>query len=292
MASLQIVSDLHLESPRSSYEVFEIPPKAPYLALLGDVGYLVHHEEEYLGFLRRHLAKFRVIFLVLGNHEPWHSSWEESQPDLGELVILDRDKYRIETPSGKSIRVLGCTLFSHVPPSAAEAVSFGVNDFYYTENWSVEQHNSAFARDLAWLNSEVAALEAEAADLEAEIAISVVKVAVMGPEVAAILEADAPGWTETKDETVVVVLTHFSPTRDVRASDPQHRASRITSAFATDLRDATCWRSPAVKLWAFGHTHYNCDFVDDDTGMRVVANQRGYYGSQVQPFADKVVEIV
>lgn len=245
-----------------------------YLALLGDVGYLVHHEIEYLGFLRRQLAKFRVVFLVLGNHEPWHSTWEdclrtarrwernfrqekemESQTELGELVILDRDKYRIETASGETITVLGCTLFSRVPPEAAEAVSFGINDFYHTAGWSVEQHNAAFERDLAWLNAEVTALQG--------------------------------------DGRTIVVLTHYSPTVDGRASDPRHQASPITSGFATDLRAATCWRSRDVKLWAFGHTHFNCDFIDHSTGKRVFANQRGYYASQSQAFmADAVVEIL
>ncbi|KAI0450669.1 hypothetical protein F5B21DRAFT_489972 [Xylaria acuta] len=80
--------------------------------------------------------------------------------ELGELVILDRNKYRIEATSGETITVLGCTLFSRVPPEAAEAVSFGINDFYYTAGWSVEQqHNAAFKRDPAWLNAEVTALK-------------------------------------------------------------------------------------------------------------------------------------
>jgi hypothetical protein len=177
----------------------------------------------------------------------------ESQTEPGKFVILDRDKYRTETTSEEFITVLGCTLFSRVPSEAAEAVSFGINDFYYTAGWSVEQHNAAFERDLAWLNAEVTALQ---------------------------------GGGHT-----IVVLTHYSPTVDVRASDPRHQASPITSGFATDLRVATCWRSRDVKLWAFGHTHFNCEFVDDSTDKRVFTNQRGYYASQSQAFmADTVVE--
>ena len=41
MASFQIVSDLHLEVDYS-YETFEIQPKAPYLALLGDIRSVKH----------------------------------------------------------------------------------------------------------------------------------------------------------------------------------------------------------------------------------------------------------
>jgi hypothetical protein len=50
----------------------------------------------------------------------------------------------------------------------------------------------------------------------------------------------------------------------------------VQSAFVTDLQRETCWTSPAVRVWAFGHTHYNYDFIDPSTERRVVANQRGY----------------
>jgi hypothetical protein len=35
--AVQILSDLHLEAPKA-YDVFNIIPKAPYLALLGNIG--------------------------------------------------------------------------------------------------------------------------------------------------------------------------------------------------------------------------------------------------------------
>jgi hypothetical protein len=47
--AIQIVSDLHLEAPKA-YDVFDIVPQAPYLALLGDIG-LSSHGDEFLGFL-------------------------------------------------------------------------------------------------------------------------------------------------------------------------------------------------------------------------------------------------
>ena len=36
-----------------------------------------------------------------------------------------------------------------------------------------------------------------------------------------------------------------------------------------------------MRVWAFGHTHFNCDLVETGTGAgkkRVLANQRGYAG--------------
>ncbi|RYP46801.1 hypothetical protein DL768_007043 [Monosporascus sp. mg162] len=46
-----------------------------------------------------------------------------------------------------------------------------------------------------------------------------------------------------------------------------------------------------VKVWAFGHTYFNCDFVDE-AGRRAYSNQRGCYFAQVSGFdAEKVVEV-
>jgi uncharacterized protein (DUF779 family) len=59
-----------------------------------------------------------------------------------------------------------------------------------------------------------------------------------------------------------------------------------------DLSAQPCWITPAVKLWAFGHTHFNCDFVDGRSGKRVLTNQRGYARSQSEGFdVEKVVKI-
>ncbi|KAI1371662.1 hypothetical protein F4677DRAFT_434788 [Hypoxylon crocopeplum] len=83
MVELQIVSDLLLKNPKA-YDIFEITPAAPYLALLGDIGY-IKHRQEYSNFLRRQLSKFRVVFLVLGNHEVWHSSWEDAKETMHQI---------------------------------------------------------------------------------------------------------------------------------------------------------------------------------------------------------------
>ncbi|KUJ10022.1 uncharacterized protein LY89DRAFT_701040 [Mollisia scopiformis] len=59
-------------------------------------------------------------------------------------------------------------------------------------------------------------------------------------------------------ERKIVIFTHHSP-----------------CGFVTNLRDEKCWKSSTVTMWAFGHTHYKCDFVEEGTGKRVLANQKG-----------------
>ncbi|KAL4821977.1 Metallo-dependent phosphatase-like protein [Aspergillus spinulosporus] len=264
-ARLQILSDLHLESP-AAYDIYDINPKAPFLALLGDVGYV--RDNGFFAFLRKQLAIFRVVFLVLGNHEAYHSSWTETKSKvarfkhdideasrrgeaLGNLVLLDQTRYDISP----TLTILGCTLFSSIVEEQMESVSFGLNDFYHIRDWSVETHRQAHVADLSWLNMEIDSISR--------------------------LEPDRK----------VVVLTHYCPLAHDEVVDPKHRNSKLSSGFMTDLSNERCWQSETVTLWAFGHTHFNCDFRDLSTGKRVVANQRGYYFSQSKGFnAEMVVE--
>lgn len=263
---LQILSDLHLESPQA-YDIFYISPQAPFLALLGDIGYVT--DEGFFLFLRKQLAIFRIVFLVLGNHEAYHSSWIETKSSvnrfkddidesirrgeaLGKLVLLDQTRYDISP----KLTILGCTLFSHVSHEQTESVSFGLNDFYNTRDWSIEAHQEAHFADITWLNEEIDSISR--------------------------LEPDRK----------VIVLTHYCPSTHEKVVDHKHGNSKLSSGFMTDLSNERCWQREIVTLWAFGHTHFNCDFRDIQTGKRVVSNQRGYYFSQSTGFnAEKIVEL-
>ncbi|KAK5653305.1 hypothetical protein OQA88_8996 [Cercophora sp. LCS_1] len=258
MATFQIVSDLHLEFG-GCYGDVTIPPKAPYLALLGDIG--VVKEDLHLpftDFLIRHLRLFKIVFYVAGNHEPYWSNWtavaeffdrvrtradelRQTEPTLGEFIPLDKTRYDLND----SVTILGCTLFSNIDDAHIGPIRRGLRDFTLIKKpgrWCTDDHNNQHELDLAWLNEEVERIEDEEMDM---------------------------------GRRKIVIFTHYSPTTDPRAADPQHAGSEIASAFQTDLSREKCWTSERVRLWAFGHTHWNCDFVDDK-GKRVYANQRGY----------------
>ena len=121
---LQILSDLYLESP-AAYDIFSIVPKAPFLALLGDIDYV--KDKGFSPFLRKQLAIIRVVFLVLGNYKAYYSSWTEAKSNvesfkhdidktsrngeaLREFVLLDQTRYDISL----TLTILGCTLFSRI----------------------------------------------------------------------------------------------------------------------------------------------------------------------------------
>lgn len=265
--AVQVLSDLHLEAFKS-YDIFEIVPRAPYLALLGDIANVARHKDAFLAFLARQLAQFRAVLFIPGNHEAYGSSWPDTigilrdierqfreDSALGEFVLLDRTIFRI--PETNTV-ILGCSLFSFIPPESQEAVSMGLSDFYQIDNWSVEAHNQAHARDVAWLNEQVT----------------------------------SPETSGSK----IMVFSHWSPTRDARASAPRHAGSSISSGFLTDLSAEACFRSDRVKLWAFGHTHFNCDFLVEREGgvkpLRILTNQYGYYFAQAEGFdGEKVAEV-
>jgi predicted phosphodiesterase len=265
--AVQILSDLHLEAPKA-YDVFNVMPKAPYLALLGDIGNVASHKEDFLAFLTRQLNQFRAALLIPGNHEAYHSNWSETlsilltferdvrnNTSLGDFIVLDRGIYGIPDTN---IVILGCSLFSYIAAENAMAVSLRLNDFFVINDWDVDSHNEAHKRGIAWLNTQVAELE--------------------------------------KSDVRIIIFTHWSPSRDSRAVDPRHATSSITSAFSTDLSVEKCFRSEKVKLWAFGHTHYNCDFTierkEGAGSIRLLANQRGYYFAQADGYDGvKIVDI-
>jgi hypothetical protein len=244
--AFQILSDLHLETHSYGYS---IPQTAPNVALLGDIGHVAN--DALFVFLERQLQRYWNVFFLLGNHEPVLGSWPaarqrvrdfaarmerlRAQSTLGRFVFLDQTRHDVSD----TLTVLGCTLFSRVTREQAAEVGSRLVDFNQIQSWTVGDHVDAHAADLRWLNEQVAAI------------------------------------SEAEPQREIVVFTHHSPSLDPRAVDERHRGSTVSSGFATDLGEEECWTSRAVVMWAFGHTHFSCDFTDE-VGKRVVANQRGY----------------
>ncbi|KAK3057255.1 hypothetical protein LTS18_011578 [Coniosporium uncinatum] len=157
------------------------------------------------------------------------------------FVFLDRRRYDINA----TVTVLGCTLWSEVASEQASDVARLLTDFheqYGIRGWTLDSHMQEHRKDLAWFNVQVEKIQ------------------------------------QHEPQRQIIVLTHHCPTIDSRTTNPKHKVSRVRSAFQTDLSSELCWRSPQVKLWAFGHTHYSCCFRDDATGKLVIANQKGYDG--------------
>ena len=254
---LQIVSDLHLETPkfRRSYNQYDIPRKCPHLALLGDIGNVEH--QELFDFLIRQLRRFNIVFYVMGNHEPYGSKLLDARAKLiafeanvenhrksssdktGQFIFLNQRRFDLS----EDITILGCTLFSNVSQEQHDSVKQFISDFVEISEWSVESHVEAHEEELNWLNAQVSACAAKA------------------------------------PHRSIVILTHHSPTTLEEANAQRHQSdpNNVQSAYVTDLSKQICWTTPQVKIWAFGHTHFNCDIRDRHTHKRIIANQKGYF---------------
>jgi hypothetical protein len=134
------------------------------------------------------------------------------------------------------ISILGCTLWTALDPDALDILSWSLTDFKRITDFTPEQYQRVHKKDLHWLEESIEAIR-------------------------------------TSDSSrKIVVFTHHAPTVE-GTSDPKWIGGLTNSAFAIELTEAPWWGLP-VTLWAFGHTHWSCDF--ERNGTRVVSNQRGY----------------
>ncbi|KAG8406302.1 hypothetical protein J3458_021215 [Metarhizium acridum] len=277
MATIQIISDLHLEE-HEDYDRFKIEPRTKYLALLGDIGNVDLQRNKCLGFLREQLCKFRIVFFVPGGEEVYGSSWgkvteileefeQQTRQDgtlFGEFVLLNKRAFQIPKTS---TFILGCSLFSSVQYRSDGHPREGLNQPSRIKYWNTSDHHRAHVSDLEWLNEMVASVAEES--------------------------GHDSGFK-------IAIFTHWSPSRDERAVDPLFEDESYKCGFSTDLSQEECYLNRGVVLWAFGHTHYNCDFFADRRPdalgvvppIRILTNQRGYSVEPAVGFdGDKTVEI-
>jgi len=169
---LQILSDLHIEMGHQGN--FEFEAVAPYLALLGDIGQ--PKRSNYAAFLRTQADRFKKVFVVAGNHEFFGTTYEESRQEIENicsthpnLLFLDR---KSETVDG--VRIIGATLWSSIPPHAANAVETKWNDYTQISikengkkrNITHKETNIWFKNDLQFIKDEL-----EEAKKEKQLAI-------------------------------------------------------------------------------------------------------------------------
>eukprot|EP00980_Cylindrotheca_fusiformis_P010866 scaffold2466_cov120-Cylindrotheca_fusiformis.AAC.2 len=243
---IQVVSDLHIEfygdemPPQTIIE-----PKAPILALLGDVGYAC--TEQLRQFLLAQSDRFEQVLFLAGNHEYYNHGTTYSMTEQNEclqsisaerenLHLMEKDRMIFN-----DVVVLGTTLWSEIPDERVQAAEAHLNDYHKSYNHApgetprlltAAETREMHRESLAWLESQL---------------------------------EDAKNRNQK-----VLVLTHHTPLLS-GTSDPKYDGNELTSCFSTDL--SYLLTSP-VEAWACGHTHYNFDL--QHCGVRVFSNQRGY----------------
>ncbi|KAI4947693.1 hypothetical protein J4E91_006515 [Alternaria rosae] len=159
---LQIVSDLHLETPMNNpqYSYINLQVTGSALLLLGDIG-LVSNDGLFT-FLRNLLDQNRGcrIFYVLGNHEAYQTTLGHAVNQMrdfentakqdygGHFRLLFRDRYDLN----ENVTILGCTLWSNIQPEQAAEVGSRMTDYNEErgiQDWTPERSYMEHARDLA-----------------------------------------------------------------------------------------------------------------------------------------------
>lgn len=89
--TIQCMSDLHLEcgldpNDQGSGYNFEFQPSSHALALLGDVGNVIH--EALFKFLHEQLLRFRKVLFVMGNHEFYGCAYVSNLMRLFSVIFI------------------------------------------------------------------------------------------------------------------------------------------------------------------------------------------------------------
>eukprot|EP00927_Polykrikos_kofoidii_P082848 TRINITY_DN8349_c0_g1_i1.p1 TRINITY_DN8349_c0_g1~~TRINITY_DN8349_c0_g1_i1.p1 ORF type:complete len:352 (-),score=35.31 TRINITY_DN8349_c0_g1_i1:178-1233(-) len=295
---MQVASDLHLEF----YD--ELPafrrilvPRAPVLALLGDICALGHPRgvnlyEEFLDECKRH---FELVILVIGNHEYYSNSHEQrAVSDIviylrqfcaeshGQIVLLENECITIQ-----GVKLAGTALWSLVPEEQTmdgarragrdpmSTVEACMNDYHvmYVNDGNEAAASSSFSdHDQSGLcqhhNKDSFSSRSNCRVVRVQDSNKWHNVAVE------FLEREAADATENRIN--LVVLTHHTPTFR-GTSDPRHGSNPqgMSSAFSSNLEYMMMRPSfAAIHTWCFGHTHYNSDQML--AGVRLLSNQLGY----------------
>ncbi len=258
---IQYISDIHLEFLGNS-RFIEIPIIAPFLALVGDIGY--PSKAHYSKFLKWCSEKYQKVFLIAGNHEYYDlGDMEKTERKMLELVedlknvyYLNDDIYEFSKDSKfKDYVILGATLWSHIPFKHFGEVYKNMMD-YRKISINKEQLKIEFTNELHAVAKDF---------LEDEI-------------------------NKAKENgKKVIILTHHAPLKN-GTSPPEYEQEgderALNHAFVSDLSELM---GDPVVAWIFGHTHWTCDF--DYKGTRVVTNAIGYRYERFDVNLDTKIEI-
>ncbi len=132
------MSDIHLEFGVDSPN---ITPQSDVLFLAGDIGGCARNYDWNVtsSFLLDMASKFPQVYYVAGNHEFYEDEYwtvkkqiEQLCPNIPNLHFLDRDSVLwTGDDSNERVRIIGCTLWSHVPPTEEIVVSQQLNDYHF-----------------------------------------------------------------------------------------------------------------------------------------------------------------
>jgi predicted phosphodiesterase len=262
---LAIASDLHLEFETITLNNTE---NADVLILAGDICVVKHLKKyQYLDFFKNCSEQFKHVLYVVGNHEHYNYTFNNTVKDLKETLsiwenihVLDNETFELDNKT-----FIGSTLWTDMNnecPLTMNAASFampdfkivkyndGVNYLKYTPEQSVKEHR----KSLQYIKNVIRNCNDKDYYLERD----------------------------------VIVITHHSPSE--QSCHPKYKHETLMNGAFHNKLDYMMELSDNIKLWVHGHTHDVFHYAIGIT--QVVCNPRGYpRENQHGSFKLKYVEV-
>jgi hypothetical protein len=228
-----------------------IAPTSPTLIVAGDVA--SHTDQKYRDYLQTLFMNHEYGVYVPGNHEIWGATGPISQVlDSIERVcsslptpvsLLRVGNWGFDVPNTRT-RVVGATLWTHIPPALSQAAQYMLNDFKYirtspSKMLGVGDVNGMHAADRSWISRAVG-------------------------------EAGRSGRR-------AVVVTHHAPSISLSVFNESKSTSGMGHLYYNgDMGDVM--RMPNICAWLYGHTHESWSMRVRGFSYPFVTNALGYPG--------------
>ena len=244
---IQFTSDLHLEFYKEDMDIKTwLIPSAPYLAILGDLGYPYH--KNFMEFLSQVSKIYKKVFFVPGNHEYYQYDVQKAQTieeinlkikkicsSFDNVFMLNNNEYILD-----NYIILGTTLWSKIPEEYEEMIKYNINDYndiYYNLNnekrlITTQFINAEYIKNLNWLENTI---------------------------------------EKYKDKKKIIIMTHHLPS--LKLIHKKYDSCPVNCAFASDL-DYLIEKYVNIKYWLCGHTHSHVKATINN--CLCIANPFGY----------------
>jgi len=262
----QLISDIHINHV-DEHQVWTLSdfvhpqPNVDALLIAGDIGN--PKDFSYRRFLKQCSEAFPTVFITMGNHEPYGHTFEQARVLVNQAVesiprqnvhFLDRTSV-----SFKNVQILGCTLWSFIPPESEPMVKNYMNDYraiFRTpdklEKVDIAYLNEVHRSEVQWLRTE--------------------------------LERTS---NASPSPSPTLIMTHHLPS--FQLIHPKYTygdMKKMNCAFATDLEHLMC---PHLKHWVCGHTHTARTIVVN--GVQLTVNPHGYPNEKRTANKSLVIEV-
>lgn len=251
---LHLASDLHLEHGELTL------PGGDILLLAGDIceaarlkpvtseltNTVVRDQRlRYQDFWHNQVTKYRKVYMVMGNHEHYHGTYNRSKQQIESYVPECVTVLENSTVDLGEYLLVGATLWTDLNngcPITEQQVRFSMNDYSQVR---VNDRGTY---------SKLYPLYTRRVHLESRAYIKQV--------------------VEDNPDRKIIVLTHHAPSfRSVNAKYANDHYNN--GAYASELCDLIL-DNPNIRYWFHGHMHDAADYQIGD--CRVISNPRGYVG--------------